>query len=131
MLPALRDGDIVLCRKRGTVLERGDLVVLTHPLRPDLTIVKRVIGLAQETISIEMGEVMVDGRRGVDTWGTGFALSDGEWAVPPSHTFLLSDNRQATRDDSRHFGPVPTSHLRRVWWRVRIGAGADQQEQPG
>jgi signal peptidase I len=130
MLPALRPGDVVLCRVAGGRIHRGELVVFPHPRRPGMTLVKRVIGLPGESITIDFGEVTIDGRRGLDRWGTGFTLPEGGWEPGAGEAFVLSDNRPATRDDSRHFGPVPIRDLRRVWWRVRIGDRGTTEADP-
>ena len=119
MAPALRPGNVVYCRRPGLPLGRGDYVVFGHPRRADMKLIKRVIGLPGETIVIDTGVVLVDGREGPDRWSVGLTSPDGEWPVSTEEVFVLSDNRSATMDDSRNFGPVPTANLRRVWWVVR------------
>lgn len=76
--------------------------------------VKRVVGMGGEMITIEMGEVLIDGKAGFDHWGNGFSTPDGRWEVPPDKVFVLSDQRPLTRDDSRTFGPVGTECLYRM-----------------
>jgi signal peptidase I len=122
MLPALTSGEVVVCTRPGRPLRRGDLAVFPHPLRPDLTLVKRVVATGGETVTIEMGEVLIDGEPGMDTWGAGFTFPDGVWLVGEGEVFVLSDNRRATRDDSRHFGPIPVDRARKVSRKLRIGA---------
>lgn len=131
MLPSLREGDVLLCRPARNRVERGDVVVFPHPKRPWLRLVKRVVGLAGETVAIQMGEVIIDGQPALDGWGQGLTFPDGAWKVPRGHAFVLSDNRLATRDDSRHFGPVPVGDLARVWWQVRVGGGASPGRKRG
>jgi signal peptidase I len=130
MLPALTPGDILLCRRPGLRVERGDFVVFPYPRRPDFQLVKRVVGLGGETVRIDWGEVLIDGRP-LDRWGRGSTYPDGVWTIPEEEVFVLSDNRLATRDDSRHFGPVPVADLARVWWRVRIGRGRSANSGQG
>jgi signal peptidase I len=120
MAPAVRDGDVFMVGQAGKV-RRGDIVVFPHPRLTGMTLIKRVIGLPGETVAIEMGEVSVDGRQDIDRWGVGFTYPDGEWVTLDHHVFVLSDNRKATRDDSRNFGPIPERVLRRVRWRLRRG----------
>ena len=79
--------------------------------------VKRVVGIGGEMITIEMGEVLIDGKAGLDHWGAGFSAPDGRWEVPPEQVFVLSDQRPLTRDDSRTFGPVGTDCLYRMIFR--------------
>ena len=121
MAPALHDGDVVYCRRPGPPFERGDYVVFAHPYQTSMRMIKRVIGLPGETIVIDTGTILVDGRADQDRWGVGLISSDGEWTVATDQIFVLSDNRPATRDDSRTFGPINARTSRRVWWLVRIG----------
>ena len=79
--------------------------------------VKRVVGMGGEMITIEGGEVLIDGKAGLDQWGTGFSTPDGRWAVPRGKVFVLSDQRPLTRDDSRNFGPVGTDRMYRMVFR--------------
>ena len=79
--------------------------------------VKRVVGMGGEMITIEGGEVLIDGKAGLDHWGSGFSTPDGQWAVPPRKLFVLSDQRSLTRDDSRTFGPVGTDCMYRMIFR--------------
>ncbi|MEX0945731.1 MAG: signal peptidase I, partial [Acidimicrobiia bacterium] len=71
MAPAVRDGDVLMVGHAGKV-RRGDIVVFPHPRLTGMTLIKRVIGLPGETVAIEMGEVVVDGRQDIDRWGVGF-----------------------------------------------------------
>jgi signal peptidase I len=105
MEPALRPGDVIDARPRPE-LHRGDIVVFPHPRRPQMTMVKRVVGLPGEVVSLDTGEVLIDGAGGRDLWATGLTLPDGEWRLGGDQVFVLSDNRESTRDDSRSFGGV-------------------------
>jgi len=93
--------------------------------------VKRVIGLPGEEIVIDFGEVLIDGQRGLDRWagghgalpgtfhgtfpGTG-TFPEGRWQIGSAETFVLSDNRPATVDDGRSFGPIPTAGMFVLMW---------------
>jgi signal peptidase I len=83
--------------------------------------IKRVIGLPGEKIVIDTGVILVNGRDDVDRWFVGLTSTDGEWTVAEDQIFVLSDNRSATRDDSRTFGPIDAGTARRVWWVARTG----------
>ena len=128
MAPALRDGAVVCCRRPGPPFGRGDFVVFSHPIRGDMRMIKRVIGLPGETIVIDTGTILINGRADQDRWGVGLTSTDGEWTLDTDQIFVLSDNRSATRDDSRSFGPVNAYTSRRVWWVVRIGS--DRGDRP-
>lgn len=108
MEPVLRDGDRLLARRTRRPLTRGDVLVIPHPRRADFWLVKRALGLPGEAISIDFGEVLIDDRAGLDAWGQGSTFPEGTWTVGPGEAFVLSDNRAATVDDSRTFGPIAT-----------------------
>lgn len=116
MAPHLQDGDrfigwLITVR---TTPRRGCVVAFPHPRRSGFWLVKRVVGLPGEMVTIDTGEVLIDRRSGDDRWGQGFSAPDGEWIVPAGKLFVLSDRRSRTRDDSRSFGPVPAANLYRM-----------------
>ncbi len=93
MSPTLEPGDFALA-VRPSLIRRGDVVVIEHPRKPGLEMVKRITGLPDELVP--------DGR----------ILEPEEWWVE-------GDNPgQST--DSRHFGPVPRelikAKVRLVYW---------------
>lgn len=108
MAPALMPNDHFLARRLRRP-RRGNLVFFPHPGRSDFWLVKRIIGLPHETISIAGGTITVDGRPLADRWSNVPTRPDGVWEVPPGKIFVLSDARDVTRADSRTFGPVPTA----------------------
>lgn len=116
MSPALTNGDRFIGRPaaRRRPPPRGSVVAFTHPHRSGFWLVKRVVGLGGEVVSIDTGEVLIDGRAGLDVWGHGWSTPDGEWQVPDGELFVLSDQRPVTRDDSRSFGPIATTDLYRM-----------------
>jgi hypothetical protein len=87
MAPTLLPGDWALAvARRG--IRRGDVVVLEHPHRPHVEIVKRVVA--------------VPGGRGPG----GVVLGRDEWWV--------EGDVPGESTDSRHFGPVRTGHVKAV-----------------
>jgi signal peptidase I len=129
MEPTLQVGDRILVDKLAYHLHsvgRGDIVVFARPPKencpgpavPDL--VKRVIGLPGETISLSGGgHVLIDGRRLDESWlpasqqGTTFPGPAGTpyslvrpYRVPSGNYFVMGDNRRDSCD-SRYWGPVP------------------------
>jgi len=118
MQPSLNPGDWVLADRVTGSLRRGDIVVFGHPQRPELDLIKRVIGLPGESITIIAGTVRIDGR-GADQWAAGSTLPDGSWQLGPSEVFVLGDNR-ALSGDSRALGPIPVAAIGwKVWCRYR------------
>jgi len=116
MVPTLRSGDQVLVDKRayrGSKLpQRGDLVVFHAPRTGDVTL-KRAIGLPGDTVGIEDGVLVVNGRRQVEPYADPEAIDSvyfGPVRVRPGTVFLLGDNRLDSRD-SRDFGSVAGGEL--------------------
>lgn len=76
--------------------------------------IKRVIGLPGELIELVGGEVMVDGIRLADIWSDQPTLPDLTVVLEEDEVFVLSDNRMATRSDSRVLGGVKVGDVNRV-----------------
>ena len=116
MTPTLRDGDRLVgwLMSERRPPRRGCVVAFPHPRRSGFWLVKRVVGLPGEVVTIETGEVFIDRRAGDDRWAQGISAPDGEWTIPAGRLFVLSDQRSRTRDDSRSFGPVPATGLYRM-----------------
>jgi type IV secretory pathway protease TraF len=81
-----------------------------------------VIALPGETVTIDFGEVRIDGQSEFDSWGVSTTFPEGEWRLGTEEWFVLSDNRSATRDDSRGFGPIPLRWAPTMLWRLQIGS---------
>jgi nickel-type superoxide dismutase maturation protease len=100
MAPVLVPGDWALAT-RARRLRRGDVVVLEHPARANVDLVKRVAAVSG------------------DRAGPGRRLGQGE-------LFVVGDRPQASTD-SRTFGPVPersvSGRVRFIYWppgRLRV-----------
>lgn len=133
MVPALEIGDRILVEKVTYRLRdphRGEVVVFEHPqavgqggagaavrsflvdlglLQPlrDTALVKRVIGLPGETITIRQGRVLVDGQALTERTVIPDGRSFPAFTVPDDSYYLLGDNR-GNSDDSRYsLGAVP------------------------
>jgi len=86
---------------------RGDIVILRDPTGGPIPLIKRVVGLPGERVSVAGGRVYVDGVVLDETYLHQQTASDGRsWVVPPLQVFVLGDNR-GNSNDSRYFGPVP------------------------
>jgi signal peptidase I len=124
MLPTLQVGDRIVVDKlayRFEPIRRGDVVVFSRPpLEPAdyQDLVKRVIGLPGDTLSLVAGKVYVDGRPLKEPWlpeppppttpssGTAsFGLAH-PFTVPAGEYFVMGDDRTDS-EDSRYFGPIP------------------------
>ncbi len=115
MTPTLEQGDFVVALAMDGAPARGEIVVFPHPHRPDFEMVKRVVGLAGETVTISGGQVQVDGRILAEPWVDGPTLPDGRWDVGADEMFVLGDRRNLSTEDSRMLGPVPAPASR---WRI-------------
>ena len=100
-------GDRLLGHRSLRPFTRGEVVAIPHPRREDFWLVKRVIGLPGEVVTVDFGQVLIDGMPATDPWGRGSTMPEGVWRLDDGDLFVLSDNRLATQDDSRSFGPIP------------------------
>jgi signal peptidase I len=95
---------------------RGDVIVLDSPTTPDELLIKRVIGLPNETIVIRSGRVFVDGTELDEPYVLSYCTSrscDGEWQLGSDEYFVLGDNRSRSLD-SHSFGPVKRSTIKGI-----------------
>ena len=98
--------------------ERGDIIVFNPPLNvpSDKPYIKRVIGLAGDTVVIRDGSVFVNDieleepyiASGITDCESGREC--GPVDVPEGEVFVLGDNR-GDSSDSRVFGPVPIDNV--------------------
>lgn len=119
MVPTLQPGDVVIGLKSAIVgddIKRGDIVIVGGAFSNGELYVKRVIGLPGETISINDGEVYINGQKLKEPWlpSDGGFSSSGELSevkLEENQYFVLGDNRFASRD-SRSFGPVTKQDIK-------------------
>jgi signal peptidase I len=91
--------------------ERGDIVVFRGRESPSDALVKRVVGLPGETVSIRSGQVYINGRPMVEPYAVGATYPDLDPNPLRKDTyFVLGDNRKVSQD-SRHFGAVPLKDI--------------------
>ncbi|MBV9659531.1 MAG: signal peptidase I [Acidimicrobiales bacterium] len=115
MEPTLKVGDKVLVNKLSYDLHsihRGDVVVFKkppHDYSPGIKdLIKRVIGLPNETISASNGSVYINGQRLNERWlPKGTETADfAPVHVPAGQYFVMGDNR-GNSADSRVIGTIP------------------------
>ncbi len=147
MEPTLKIGDRIVVDKLSYHLhgvDRGNIVVFSTPPTEDCAgppvsdLVKRVIGLPGDTISLTDGHVYINGHLlpelylppdvRNDTYpgpsGNAYSLHHA-YRVPAGNVFMMGDNRPQSCD-SRYWGPVRESTIvgkvdMRIWPLSRIG----------
>jgi signal peptidase I len=111
MQPGLRAGQYLLTDRLAYRLgqpQRGDVVVVRHPggpATPPTDLVKRVIGLPGDTVSVDGGAVRVNGAPLVEPYLAEAPVYTGRWTLGPGEYFVLGDNRNDS-SDSHIWGAV-------------------------
>jgi signal peptidase I len=130
MDPTLQAGDSVLATKfayRFADPERGDVVLFEAPFDGAPTI-KRVVGVAGDTVAVRDGVLFVNGEKTREDY-VDYNLTDatffGPTDVPEGGVYVMGDNR-ANSLDSRSYGPVPEEDVLggiglRIWPLGRMG----------
>jgi signal peptidase I len=129
MQPTLEPGDQALVDKlSGHHPKRGQLVAVHSPRNGGELLLKRVVAVGGDTVGLEDGVLVVDGRRVREPFVDHKAIDSvyfGPVRVRPGTIFVMGDNR-ANSEDSRDFGAVKTSSIigravARVWPPSRWG----------
>ena len=124
MSPTLVGGQYLLAehfRLPANRLGRGDIVVLRHPQHTRRVYIKRIVGLPNESISINKGVTLVNDSLIEEPYLIGNQPRriepDREWWNGPEEYFVMGDNRDDS-EDSRRFGSICKELIiRRVWFR--------------
>ena len=119
MYPTLAPGEYVLFDRfayRRSPPRRGDIVLASHPSRPGMRIVKRVVALPGDGVTI-------DGDR---CWVNGVPYGQAEGEPPASgrtstlgdDEYLLLGDAPYASTDAREFGPVTRHAIQARAWLV-------------
>ena len=137
MIPTLQIGDHILVNKlaygvRIPFLEeymltfakpqRGDVVVFIFPEDRSKDFIKRVVGVAGDSVEVRGKKVYINGKQvddphahfeGDDPQTAGLPSRDdyGPRTVPENHVFVMGDNRDRSYD-SRFWGYVDLNEVR-------------------
>lgn len=144
MVPTLQGSDWLIIEKVSRSLsvisgnpyipKRGQIVVLDSSLTGESgkeeQLIKRVVGLPGDTVTVENGKVIVKNAQNPEGFDVDIALglNLGETysqtpitqEVGANEVFVLGDNRGRNESlDSRLFGPINTADLEgRLWARL-------------
>ena len=115
MRPTLEDGDRILLNRltyhfRGPA--RGDIIVLHSPISMNEDLVKRIVGVAGDRLSVAGGKLYVNGVAQDEPYllEQNFDGEMPETTVPSGEVFVMGDNRNNS-GDSRLFGPISTDSI--------------------
>lgn len=113
MFPTLKDGQFAVVNRLDKKIERNDIIVLNNPKQnTGFPLIKRVIGIAGDTVQIIDGYVYVNNEKREESYekikdagklSEPITLKEGEYIV-------LGDNRNNSMDSSE-FGVVTKSDV--------------------
>lgn len=116
MMNTLKEKDVLFVEKLCTFThnyKRGEIIIFdVHNANND-TYIKRIIGLAGDTIELKDGDVYLNGKLlkedyimpGAKTEGEAFLKEGTVYKVPEGCVFAMGDNREVSLD-CRGIGPV-------------------------
>lgn len=124
MLDSLQIGDHIICNKllyKNVEVTRGDIIVFPFPKDRSISYIKRVVGLAGETIEIRNKQVFINGKLLEEpyTITTSDKIFSSETSprdnfgpvdIPIDHVFVMGDNRDNSYD-SRFWGYIQGSDI--------------------
>ncbi len=112
MEPTLDNGEMIIAEKmtsRLDKLERGDIIVFKQPENKNIFVIKRIVGLPGDTITLTKESVFVNGSElnedYVKTHQILVGSEEENIEVPLGSYFLMGDNR-GNSTDSRKWGPI-------------------------
>jgi signal peptidase I len=132
MQPLLADGERIIVNKfiyRLHPIERADVVVFWYPREPQISFIKRVVGLPGDVVELRRGALHVNGQRvGESYLASQFRDADNFPAteVKKGFYFVLGDHRNSS-NDSRTWGDVPEKYIYgkavyRFWPLSKLGS---------
>lgn len=113
MRPTLQDGEYILINKLAYKLGepmRGDIVVFVFPVNPEEDLIKRIIGLPGDAITVQDGVLSINGVVMNEPYISAPPAYDGTWQVSEGELFVLGDNRNDSRD-SHQWGLLPVENV--------------------
>ena len=98
--------------------ERGDIIVFTDPLDPDLGMIKRVVAISGDKVEMKNKKVILNDQPLDEPYAVYKRVHEqlegdtmAPQTVPPGHVFVLGDNRDESEDSSVWKDPKTGEHL--------------------
>lgn len=119
MYPTFHDGEYLIVDEISYNLgspHRGDVVVFRYPKDPKRFFIKRIIGLPNEQIEINNGQVTIKNKENPNGLILDESYTNEEWNTTDTYTtgdgeyFVMGDNRNRS-SDSRFWGTLPENLL--------------------
>ncbi len=123
MEETIMTGDLVFSEKVSYYIrepEVGDVVTFADPEVAGRTLIKRVVAVGGQTVTLNNGHVYVDGVMASEahTQGASYPLDrhalnaqiSYPYTVPLGYVWVMGDNRENSAD-SRYFGAIPSSSI--------------------
>ena len=123
MEDTIMTGDMVFSEKVSYYVrepEQGDVVTFEDPEVAGRTLIKRVVAVGGQTVTMADGHVYVDGVMADESHAKGQsypldrqAISANvtyPYTVPAGYVWVMGDNRENSLD-SRYFGAIPVSSI--------------------
>ena len=114
MAPALEGGQVLLVNRlayRFSPPQRGDIVVIQSPADASAVVVKRIVGLPGERLSIRQGVISVNDAPLDEPYLVEQTTDEyGPESVAGGTVFVLGDHRSVS-NDSREWGGVPVGNI--------------------
>ncbi len=113
MLPTLENGDYLIIDEisyKKIEPQRGEVIVFRYPTNHKRFLIKRIIGLPGETITLEGSKVTIKQQDGStlqlkEEYLNGNFSTYGSWVLSEDEYFVMGDNRQNS-SDSRTWGAL-------------------------
>ena len=139
MIPTIQPGDFIFADMKayGFVIpftekkifeesiNRGDIVIFPSPQNDNIDLIKRVVALENESISIHEDDIYInsvylkESYKYIDKTGSPTGIYFDNFVVPAGKIFVMGDNRRNS-NDSRYWGFVDMKDVRAkasfIWW---------------